>query len=170
MSFESVEQVFYTPEGGQELILVSIAAHNLSRWNPRSNRSFDEQCELIDLDVVCCSLSPCGKLMATGGDRGSLKLWDRILGTLIVESIIGLTYAIGWRQGSECLYLSTVGLDTLRVWKLEQKKDGYHLQLLWRIGLRELSLVGANLEGVVGLDPFDLKLMKQHGVKGIPHE
>ncbi|KAG9072391.1 hypothetical protein KI688_000161 [Linnemannia hyalina] len=169
-SFEGVEQVFYTPEGGQELMLVSIAAHNLSRWNPRSSRNFDGQHELIDLDVVCCSLSPCGKLMATGGDRGSLELWDRILGTLIVDSIIGLTYAIGWRQGSECLYLSTVGLDTLKVWKLEQKKDGYHLQLLWRIGLRELSLVGANLEGVVGLDPFDLKLMKQHGVKGTPHE
>ncbi|KAF9144495.1 hypothetical protein BGX30_012568 [Mortierella sp. GBA39] len=168
--FKGVEQVFYTPEGGQELMLVSIAARNLSRWNPRSSRSFVGQYELIDPDVVCCSLSPCGKLMATGGDRGSLWLWDRILGTLIFRSMIGLTYAIGWRQGSECLYLSTVGLNTLRVWKLEQKKDGYHLQLLWGIGLRELSLVDANLEGVVGLDPFDLKLMKQHGAKGTPHE
>ncbi|KAF9330955.1 hypothetical protein BGZ91_012305 [Linnemannia elongata] len=110
--------------------------------------------------------------MAAGGDRGNLQLWARVSGTLIeiFRSMIGLTYTIGWRQGSECLYLSTVGLDMLRVWKLEEKKDGYHLQLLWRIGLKELSLVDANLEGVVGLDPFDLKLMKQHGAVGTPHE
>lgn len=171
-SFEGVEQVFYTPEGDQELISVSIEARSLFRWNPRSGWSFDGQYESIDHDVVCCSLSPCGNLMATGGDRGNLQLWVRISGTLmeIFRSMIGLTYAIGWRQGSECLYLSTVGLDMLRVWKLEQKKDGYHLQLLWRIGLKELSLVDANLEGVVGLDPFDLKLMKQHGAVGTPYE
>ncbi|OAQ31114.1 WD40 repeat-like protein [Linnemannia elongata AG-77] len=170
--FEGVERVFYTLEDDQELISVSIADRNLFRWNPRAIGSFDREYESINPDVVCCSLSPCGKLMATGGDRGNLQLWARVSGTLIeiFRSMIGLTYTIGWRQGSECLYLSTVGLDMLRVWKLEEKKDGYHLQLLWRIGLKELSLVDANLEGVVGLDPFDLKLMKQHGAVGTPHE
>lgn len=87
-----------------------------------------------------------------------------------MRSNIGLTYSIGWRQGFECIYLSTVGLGTLRVWKFEERKDGCVLQLMWGIGLKELSLANANLEGIVGLDPVDFALMKQHGAIGTPHE
>ncbi|KAF9127784.1 hypothetical protein BG015_004478, partial [Linnemannia schmuckeri] len=174
--FGDIDQVFYNPNG-QELISVSIASSTLFSWDPQSGRSLPQPYKSIDPDVVCCSLSPSGKLIATGAENGQLQLWYRTVGNGIevnwievLRSMTGLTYSIGWRQGFECMYLSTVGLGTLRVWKLEEKKDGYVLQLLWGIGLKELSLVNANLEGIVGLNPVDFELMKQHGAMGTPLE
>jgi WD40 repeat protein len=169
--FEDIDQVFYIQDG-HELISASISGSTLFSWNPQSGTSLDEPYESINPDVVCCSLSPSGGLIATGGEDGRLQLWDRSSDNWIevLRSMIGLTYSIGWRQGFECIYLSTVGLGTLRVWKLEERKDGYTLQLLWGIGLKELSLVNANLEGIVGLDPVDFALMKQQGAIGTPQE
>ncbi|KAK3811353.1 MAG: hypothetical protein JOS17DRAFT_495435 [Linnemannia elongata] len=121
---------------------------------------------LEDHEIVCFCSSPCGKLTATVGKDGTLRIWDRAsAGWLeVFRASVGFYIGIFWVQGLHGMYLTTCALSQVRVWELEKsREDSYNLRQLWSLGKNELSLSDANLRGAVGLSPVDLKLVIQRG-------
>ncbi|KAK3824505.1 MAG: WD40-repeat-containing domain protein [Linnemannia gamsii] len=154
---EEVDQVMYSP-GGLEFITFAMSDGILRCWNPHSGEGVAGH-ETVDSNIVCCCLSPDGKLVAKSGRDGILRLWKRSSGVFVegFPTMIGLALDIQWSRGSEYKFLVTTGMGWVRVWQLIEKQDEYSVQLLWGVGKKELSLLDANLTGVVGLSPVDMQ-------------
>ncbi|KAG0256432.1 hypothetical protein BGZ95_005497 [Linnemannia exigua] len=160
---EEADQVMYSPDG-LELITFSMSDGVLRCWDPHCGERVAGH-ETVDSNIVCCCLSPDGKLVAKAGRDGILRLWKRSSGVFVegFRVMIGLALDIQWSKGSEHMYLVTTGMGWVRVWQLIEKQDEYFVQLVWGEGKKELSLLDADLTGVVGLSPVDLRLLEQRG-------
>lgn len=162
---EVLDRVKFSPEG-LEVISISCTRGDLCCWNIQSGEMIDQP-KLKKYYVLCCSYSPCGKLLATGERDGMLRLWDRKLGgsnwSEVYRSYVGRLADIRWTHGLDGIYLATSEDGIVRVWEMMEVRGSYTLHQLWSLGRNELSLADANLSGAVGLLPVDIKLVKQRG-------
>ncbi|KAK3839799.1 MAG: hypothetical protein J3R72DRAFT_492329 [Linnemannia gamsii] len=162
---EALDRVMFSPDG-LEVISISRTDGDLCCWNIQSGEMID-QSTLKNYDILCCSYSPCGRILATGERDGMLRLWDRELGgsnwSEVYRSCIGRFVCIRWIHGLDGIYLATSEDGIVRVWEMIEVGGSYTLHKLWSLGRNELSMADANLSGAVGLSPADLKLVKQRG-------
>ncbi|KAF9147856.1 hypothetical protein BG015_010431 [Linnemannia schmuckeri] len=169
-----VDRVAFSPDG-QELVSVSMSYSELCCWDPQ----FGGRLEKLDLEaksygVFCCCYSPIGKqLVVTAGTDGMMRVWDRSSDhghwLEVFQTMVGIIFKIQWRQSNfEDSYLVTLGVGSIRVWRLVEVKGSYSLRLVWSMGKKELSFENTNLCGAVGLSPVDLKLAKQRGAITAP--
>jgi hypothetical protein len=61
------------------------------------------------------------------------------------------------------MYLIATSFRDVSVWELRESVGSYYLQMLWRLGKNELSMVGTNMRGASGLSTANLALVKQRG-------
>lgn len=167
-----VDRVMFSPDG-QELVSVSMSYCELRCWDLQTG----ERLERLDLEakpygVFCCCYSPIineqqrQQLVVTSGTDGIMRVWERTNSgpwSEVFQAKIGIIFKIQWKQSSSGdSYLVTLGIGSIRVWRLVEVEEGkYVLRLVWSMGKKELSLENANLSGVVGLSPVDHKLVEQ---------
>ncbi|KAF9128405.1 hypothetical protein BGW39_005065 [Mortierella sp. 14UC] len=161
---KDVEQVIYSPDG--ESLISVVPGERLCCWDSRTGARVEM--DEVDGNVARCSFTPDGKLLAAACRDGILRLWDRSSETgkwtKVLQTMIGAASWMKWSKGGKggqnLVTLDKTG--NLCIWKLKKEQQGvYALQLDWCSGFEELSLVEANLEGIVGLSPANLQLMTQ---------
>ncbi|KAF9909800.1 hypothetical protein EC991_007971 [Linnemannia zychae] len=160
---EEAFSVMYSSDG-QELISCSLTEGKLFRWDPQSGEQLCQNgIEVVNIITFC--YSPDGNQIATISFEGYLQLWNRSTEVFVevFRTEIGVAIDVEWKQGSQHMYLITSELECKRVWQLMAVDGTFQLRLLWSLGKKELSMLGANLCGAVGLSPIDLKLVKQRG-------
>ncbi|KAF9087057.1 hypothetical protein BGX29_001056, partial [Mortierella sp. GBA35] len=161
-----VAQVVYSPDG-EYLVsrLNEFAADKIQCWDPESGQPARRFLDGLDIDVSCCSFSPIGNFIAAIGDDGRLRLWDVALDKWldVRGSKIERSKEVRWMQGPDCMYLATIPDKSLRIWTLVESDNAYRLQLVWGTERNALNMEGASMNGVVGLSPVNLELMKQRG-------
>ncbi|KAG0303808.1 WD_REPEATS_REGION domain-containing protein [Linnemannia gamsii] len=156
-----VDRVMFSPDE-QEFVSVSRRDHKLHCWDMESGERLGELEGLVDDTITCC-YSPNGQALANVDMDGLMQIWSLSSGRWlqVFETVVGIAIQIVWWQGFEEQYLVALGFGTMRVWRLTEEKDEYSLQLIWRHGMKELTLMSAELGGVEGLSPVNLKLVKQ---------
>ncbi|KAF9923519.1 hypothetical protein FBU30_006441 [Linnemannia zychae] len=159
-----IHQVLHAPDG--ESIVAVIPGEKLVCWDSQSG----ERVKMDDVEgnVARCSFTPDGNLFAVTSRDAVLRLWDcpRELGgkwTKVLETMIGVSSWMKWTQTSDRHNLVTLDkTGNLCIWELKKESsDSYALQLDWCSGFEVLSLVEANLDGIVGLSPANLQLITQ---------
>ncbi|KAF9900586.1 hypothetical protein EC991_007159 [Linnemannia zychae] len=161
---KDVEQVIYSPDS--ETLISVIPGERIHCWDSRTGARIET--DEVDGNISRCSFTPDGKLLATACRDGVLRLWDRSSETgkwtKVLQTMIGAALWMKWSK-SDKGDLNLVTLDktgNLCIWTLKEEQQGaYALQLDWCSGFEELSLVEANLEGIIGLSPANLQLMTQ---------
>ncbi|KAF9899586.1 hypothetical protein EC991_008599 [Linnemannia zychae] len=162
---EALNRVMFSPDG-LEVLAISWARREFCCWDAQSGEK-REQPTLKECKILCSSYSPCGKLLATGGVDGILRLWDRNLEngdwSEVCQFSIGSSDEMRWIRGLDGMYLVTSNRGLVRMWEMMEAGGSYTLRLLWNLGRNELSLTDADLSGAVGLSSVDLNLAKQRG-------
>ncbi|KAF9092004.1 hypothetical protein BGX29_010656 [Mortierella sp. GBA35] len=117
----------------------------------------------IDFETTLGSFSPDGRFFTATAEFGGLRLWNVALDQPldIHEADLGSSFRMKWIHGLDGIYLATTIYGLLHVWKLVEKGETYCLQLARRLGLQELILRNASMDGVVGLSPTNRALMEQ---------
>ena len=157
-----VDQVIYDPNN-ESLISVVLGERPFC-WDSTTGERL--KMDGVDADVTRCSFTPNGKIFAAVCRDGVLRLWDRSSETgkwtNVLQTVIGASSWMKWTEGSKRLNLTTLDkTGNLCVWELKEENGVYSLQLEWCSGYEELSLVEANLEGIIGLSDANIQLMKQ---------
>ncbi|KAG0287697.1 hypothetical protein BGZ96_008401 [Linnemannia gamsii] len=157
-----VNQVIYSPNG-ESLISVVLGEQPFC-WDSATGARIEM--DGIDAHVTLCSFTPNGKLFAAACKNGVLRLWDHSSETnkwnIVLQTMIGASSWMKWTQGPERLNLVTLDkTGNLCIWELKEDAGVYSLQLDWCSGYEELSLVEANLDGIVGLSDANRELIEQ---------
>lgn len=157
-----VDQVIYSPNG-ESLVSVVLGERPFC-WDSATGARIEM--DEVDAHVTRCSFTPNGQLLAAACKDGVLRVWDRSSETgkwnIVLQTMIGASSWMKWTQGPERLNLVTLDkTGNLCIWELKEDDGVYSLQLDWCSGYEELSLVEANLEGIVGLSDANEQLMKQ---------
>lgn len=163
-----LRHVLFSPDN-QELISVTRGDGVLRYWSLQSGKCIDLR---KDHHVHSYSHLPINNLISTVGGDGMLRLWDRTSGRWleVFLSMVGIALEVRWVRGEGGVYLVTFLRGYVRVWELTETKCTYDMRLLWSVGGNELTLAGANLCGTVGLNPIDLKLVRQQGAITMPKD
>lgn len=160
-----VDQVIYDPKN-ESLISVVLGERPFC-WDSATGARIEM--DGVDANVTRCSFTPNGKIFAAACRDGVLRLWDRSSETgkwtNVLQTMIGASSWMKWTEGPKRLNLVTLDkTGNLCIWELKEENGVYSLQLDWCSGYEELSLVEANLEGIVGVSEANLQLMKQRSI------
>ncbi|KAG0297342.1 hypothetical protein BGZ97_004312, partial [Linnemannia gamsii] len=161
----AVLRLAFSPDG-QGLVSLFRQNGTIRCWDSQSGELTD-QLPSEGYYNLCCCFSPCGKLIATVGMEGLLRLWSRTSGNWseVFRSTIGVSFDLRWRQGlNERMYLIATSFRDVSVWELRESVGSYYLQMLWRLGKNELSMVGTNMRGASGLSTANLALYGYFGM------
>ncbi|KAF9538974.1 hypothetical protein EC957_005980 [Mortierella hygrophila] len=157
-----VDQVIYDPNN-ESLISVVLGERPFC-WDSTTGARIEM--DGVDAKVTRCSFTPDGKIFAAACRDGVLRLWERSSETgkwtNVLQTMIGASSWMKWTKGPKRLNLTTLDrTGNLCIWELKEEDGVYSLQLDWCSGYEELSLVEANLEGIVGLSEANMQLMAQ---------
>ncbi|KAF8944296.1 hypothetical protein BGZ47_004406 [Haplosporangium gracile] len=158
---KKVDQVIYDPNS-ESLISVVVGERPFC-WDSTNGARIEM--DGVDANVTQCSFTPNDKIFATACRDGVLRLWVRSSETgkwtTVLQTMIGASSWMKWTQGKRLNLITLDKTGNLCIWELKEENGVYSLQLDWCSGYEELSLVEANLEGIVGLSDANLELMKQ---------
>ncbi|KAF9123318.1 hypothetical protein BGW39_009103 [Mortierella sp. 14UC] len=167
----AIESLSYSSNGK---LLVSGSRDGTVRiWDVSSGQT---TCELTGHRnaVTAVAFSPNNLRIATGSWDMTVKIWDVETGRCLVEvtEFVGELNSIAWKplhwsdQGS--MYFITGCADkSVRMWKFMEPGDGtYKVQLHWRSAFDGLMISQANIQGVLGLDRNNERLLQQRGAIG----
>lgn len=160
-----VDQVIYDPIN-ESLISVVLGERPFC-WDSTTGARIEM--DGVDANVTRCSFTPNGKIFAAACRDGVLRLWDRSSETgkwtNVLQTMIGASSWMKWTEGPKRLILTTLDkTGNLCIWELKEESGVYSLQLDWCSGYEELSLVEANLDGIIGLSDANAQLMKQRSI------
>ncbi|KAK3824000.1 MAG: WD40-repeat-containing domain protein [Linnemannia elongata] len=160
-----VDQVIYDPIN-KSLISVVLGERPFC-WDSTTGARIEM--DGVDANVTRCSFTPNGKIFAAACRDGVLRLWDRSSETgkwtNVLQTMIGASSWMKWTEAPQRLILTTLDkTGNLCIWELKEENGVYSLQLDWCSGYEELSLVEANLEGIIGLSDANAQLMKQRSI------
>ncbi|KAF9138497.1 hypothetical protein BG015_002354 [Linnemannia schmuckeri] len=126
--------------------------------------------------VESVSVSPCGRVIATGSQDGKVCLWVAATGRplAVMSDFFGGVNSIAWKpssntfNSSELEFVTGCGDKSVRVWKIvgEGSGGGFRVKLVWGSTYGGLVLSGAVFENTTGLSWSQAKLVTQRGGSG----
>ncbi|KAG0278710.1 hypothetical protein BGZ95_003346 [Linnemannia exigua] len=169
----AIESISYSSNGKQ---LVSGSRDgNVRIWDVSSGQT-TRQLTGHRNAVTAVAFSPNNLRIATGSWDMTVKIWDVETGDCLVEvtEFVGEVNSIAWKplhqddQGG--MYFVTGCADkSVRMWKFMEPGDGTcKVQLHWRSAFDGLMVSLANVQGVVGLNRNNERLLQQRGTVGEP--
>ncbi|KAG0263148.1 WD_REPEATS_REGION domain-containing protein, partial [Linnemannia exigua] len=170
-----VLDVMYSPNN-EDLITVSEDELVPRCWDPQTGEQDVTRFEGIVNGGTIWSLSPDGTLLAGGRPDGILRLWS-VSSTSrsghgsncppreVFRSDIGRILQMFWRHTSPAgeLLLVTLGVGSLRVWKVVKYEYYWDLMLVSGLGSNQLNLKDVTLTDAVGLSDANRELLQQRG-------
>ncbi|KAG0288937.1 hypothetical protein BGZ96_007371 [Linnemannia gamsii] len=173
----------YSPSGRQ--LAMGTAAGSIYLWDAtqsatETNIEREEPGVLIQLmegsqDVSALAYSPCGTWIASGNTE-TVRLWhqqsdqdDSWLCVSVVRGFFGPIRDIAWNPVVPMEFVTACKDGSVRVWGVSTGVDGgdmgegVEVRFLWGSDLGILCAADMKLEGVVGLELMNRKLLVQRG-------
>ncbi|KAG0057427.1 hypothetical protein BGZ89_001855 [Linnemannia elongata] len=151
-------------------------------WDPQS----DKPCHTLKVGtaaVRCFAYSPWDDWFAVGGEDMNVHLCRRRQSqsessdmepswcvVSVVEGFLDWIRAIDWNPVVQNEFVTGCQDRSVRVWRILEGEDGgdgsVSVELVWGSNIGMLGAVGMRLDGVVGLDAGNRRLLKQRGAVG----
>ncbi|KAF9129419.1 hypothetical protein BGW39_004186 [Mortierella sp. 14UC] len=167
-----VLDVMYSPNG-EDLITASAEEEVPRCWDPQTGEQDSARFEGIVNGGTKWSLSPDGSLIAGGRNDGILRVWSvsskednstRRPPQEVLRDDIGRILQFFWRQTPKGeLLLVTLGVGSLRVWRVVKHEYYLDLLLVSGLGSNQLNLEGVTLRDAEGLSDENRELLLQRG-------
>ncbi|KAF9173746.1 hypothetical protein BGX20_002201 [Mortierella sp. AD010] len=116
--------------------------------------------------IFSLAFSPKGDQIASGSRDMVVQLWDVETGRCLVTitGFDGPVHGIAWGADFSGQYLVTGSGDkSVRRWQITKEKDEYKALMCWSSSHGKLTVSGASLSDVRGLDPVNSKFLVQRG-------
>ncbi|UAW63664.1 NACHT domain-containing protein [Mycoavidus sp. HKI] len=166
----SVWSVAYSPQGDQ--LASGSYDFTVRLWNVKTGTC------LCILDghtdwVKSVAYSPQGDQLASGGLDGTVQLWDvkaeQNKSVNVIRGFGGAVTSIAWKEKSNSNYLVTCSEDrAVRQWEVKKEGEEHKVILRWSSAHEVLTVTGAVIEGVGGLNGINEQLLRQRGAVGEP--
>ncbi|KAK5799474.1 WD40-repeat-containing domain protein [Linnemannia elongata] len=109
----------------------------------------------------------CGRRQSQSESSDMEALWCVVS---VVEGFLGWTWDIAWNPVIRNEFVTGCHDRSVRVWRILEGDDGGNgsvsVELVWGSNIGMLGAVGMRLDGVVGLDAGNRRLLKQRGAVG----
>ena len=165
---DTIWDVVFSPDGCQ---LASAGGDRIVRiWDMENKES------LMILtghrySVSCIAYSPHGDLLASGSGDETVRLWDVASGECraVIPNSQGTVRGIAWgiTPGGVHLVTSSHNGSVLNFQVIDEV-DQLNVSLKWCTKKGALTVLGANMQDVVGLTGVNIRLLRQHGAVGEP--
>ncbi|KAG0066809.1 hypothetical protein BGZ89_006877, partial [Linnemannia elongata] len=175
----------YSPSGCQ--LAMGTATGSIYLWNVFQSaveRETEEEpgvlAQLLEgsQEISALAYSPCGTWIASGSIDETVRLWHRQSEeentwscVSVVRGFFGPIQDIAWNPVVPMEFVTACKDGSVRVWgvlpgvggKDMSKGEGVEVRFLWGSDLKILCAADMKLEGVVGLDEMNRKLLVQRG-------
>ncbi|KAG0067851.1 hypothetical protein BGZ89_005586, partial [Linnemannia elongata] len=176
----------YSPSGRQ--LAMGTAAGSIYLWNvaqsaAEGDTEKEEPGVLVQLldgpqEISALAYSPCGTWIASGSMDETVRLWYRQSEeentwscVSVVRGFFGFIRDIAWNPVVPMEFVTACKDGSVRVWGVSpgvegggvSKGEGVEVRFLWGSDLGILCAADMKLEGVVGLDLMNRRLLVQRG-------
>ncbi|KAG0373455.1 hypothetical protein BGX24_011677, partial [Mortierella sp. AD032] len=122
--------------------------------------------------IRCIAYSPCGQWIASGYKDNTVGIWHRQLWGEVeswsrvhsIRSFFGPIDNIAWNPFVHTEFVTSCRDGSIRVWRLPSDEGvNVAVKMLWGLNLRIFCADDLTLDNVIGISPFNLKLLVQRG-------